>query len=704
MSWEIATGWNNGYNYIVAKTKEDEVKQGKNYYQASMCQVAQVYSLSSIAGTLFTKIPYAPIRVPAVIAAEVVPLASWILFPAAAAVKQGHYEAGVKVINGLTTKRLTFLNNQLPEKLTEGTTSKISTVAEHAGDVIQAGMVVGSLALPVFGNVYFAGAMLAPVAFKVLETRNWIPRKVSLFMEQYMPTVSSATALLSGGVAAKVTSALCLASYIPQFSRFTHQKLDNLSHEVVTLQGPTLEEIDAPLTFTKDFSFEEINAILDANTLDYEINPSHCSKWANSATRFPDNHQFELYTTLSKKIDWTKKYTLLSNKLKDDDRFIDFLRTKFPGKEDLLKDFEGYLIQLAEAEKKSKEDYLADQLNTQITELVKILKGEVPVKGSQQDLEEAIDNYSQILSYLTMLKTDSARQLVELEDILMILGVEGGEYCARGHKRVSGQILNGIFQQALLKNGGPSDPQSDYELRIRQTLERERYKILEATYLKLMEILVLASKGGDPRYFSFNSETTDVHAVAMSQDVHTLDIYRKCFALGFTPLSNYERNSFSLPDLFMWGSPTHPFRDLRNYMYKVYKERLDALVKELGEINFGTYIQQVIISHEKLTKEEREILLDKYTSCNDWTWTQVDTEHRFHRLMFLMLGILRKNQDVELAEWTPLEKTEAAAYQPPIEEVQPVKKDAEEEDLSDWTAVGDPLQEEAVDVEVQETN
>ena len=54
----------------------------------------------------------------------------------------------------------------------------------------------------------------------------------------------------------------------------------------------------------------------------------------------------------------------------------------------------------ADAKKMPLEEYLAHQAHEQFSALIKILKGEERVKGSQHDLDEAIHTSAQILAYL----------------------------------------------------------------------------------------------------------------------------------------------------------------------------------------------------------------------------------------------------------------------------------------------------------------
>lgn len=675
--WDLTIGWSIGYSYIVAKNKEDEVKQGKNYYLASLCQASQISALSSVISPLADSIPYAPLRISSQICKEVVPLCSWIVCPTLAAVKQGHYQTGVKAIDVLAKERFPLITNKLPEKLNDQTISVCGFLSEHMGDIVRVGVLAGAAALPIIGNAYLAGAMLAPVAYQAIESRQWIPRRISSLMENYMPMISSVGLLLGGGsLITQIGSAVSLASFSPTFNRFLHKKMDNLATQYIQKKDITLEEIDAPLVVDKELSFEEINRILDGKNSEYEINPAHCTKWANLSD-LPEESDFQKYQTLFDSIEWDKKYSMLKRKFRDDDRFLDILKTAFPGKEDFADNFESYVTDMAAAEKKSKEQYLVDQLKGQMSLLIKILNGEVKVKGSQSDLEEAIHLCAQILCHLTSLDLKSAKDKVEIEDALLDLAVEGGDYCARGIKRTAREMVDGILQQGMKAKGESVDPIIDYELKLRQTLQQIRKKIIESTYLKIIEATVLMLKEGPSAKMSIINQTTDPHAVALAQDVHTMDFQAKCLFLGFHPLTEGERNSFGMTDILQWKSPTHALREIRIEMYQLYQKILDDAVKEVGEINFGNYIRQVINTNPKLSEEQREAVIDKYINHNEWKWSSEQTKMKFHRLMFVMLGILRQEEMSKLAEWTSID----------FEDVEKAQAEQEAAELAEWTKI-----------------
>ena len=688
---ELAIGWSTGYGFATAKNKENEVKQGKNYYQASVCQAYQVCHLSSVVNTLGNNLPNLYIKTAVKIGSTGASVLGFVFCPTFAAVKQGHYEIGVKTLNEVTRPNFPKLADRLPEKLSKRTNVLYSYLAEHSGDIASSAMIVGTAALPIFGNVYFAGAMLAPIAYQAIDSRNWVPRKISLFMENYMPTVASAAYLFGSNPVFQVGSAMYLSTFSPTFNQFIHRKLDNMARNYFHLKGPSIEEIDAPLIVNKGLSYDQINSILNCNDPSrFTINPAHCSKWACGEKTFAKNDDFSRFLELFKRIDWSRNYSLLKKAFKDDDRFLDFLKEKFPQKEDtsekdqledFQKNFDSYVTELANSSLKTKEQYLADQLEKQMIHLVKVLKGEARAKGSQRDTDEAIGNCAQILGHLLQLNWDINCEKIEIEDAILKLAVEGGEYCARGVKRASREIVNGI----LLAAGKSDDPQDNYEFQLRINLEQLRTNIMTDTYQYYIDNFVKNVKTSVKSDTEIK-ETTDQHAVALAQDVHTLDIYRLAFALGVVPLTEYERNSIGFNELNLWGSPGYPFRKFRMDMYHTYLQRLDESVKELGAFNFFTYILAVIQTNPQLNKVQKDALVDESQGVS---WSAEETQRRFNRLAFVMLGILK--YDALSDDWIEMtiedESSKGESTAKHEEDHDWILIEQEEEDFSDWTPI-----------------
>lgn len=614
MSLEAFYGLGIGYNFALARKKELELKQGKNDYQASLYQIQGLSSFTSLASNILTQIPYAPIRIGATIGNTILPFAGLILIPSSAAIKNGHYEQGVRCFDSLVEKKYPRLKGILPEKIEEASINAYTFLSDNANTMTSVGIAIGTIALPFLGFGSFVAGIGAPIVYHGLESANLIPSCINSLVEKYMPTVVNASMLLGGGPIGKVFALATLSSGLPGASDYVQKKIEKVF--LSTTKGPSLKEIDGPWLEKNDLSFDEIQYILenDAEYL-YEVNPAHCSKQVDLQATLPKDYDFIGFLTLFEKINWKERYGVLKSAFRDDDRFFDLLEEKF-GKQDFRNDFEIYIEKWALEINSSKEDVLANQLQKQINDFVSILCKEKAVKGFAYDLEDAIESCSSILAYL---KSSPEASAVEIEDILIKLAVEGGDYCARGIKRAAAEINCGLTELT-------------YELKIRQQLQLIRQRIMQNTYQKMIEIMVRLAKEGGGVFVSKETQTTDVHAVAIAQDVHTIDLYRQYLALGFYPMTSNERSQFGVSDFATWSL----YRPIRDQMYQAYQTMLDNPIKEHGEIHFVNYIRQKI-NDLPLLQEQQEALIDKLIDYD----AGEKAIKSFHRLFFVMQGILK---------------------------------------------------------------
>lgn len=647
--WDLAIGFSIGNKIAAYQTKEEEIKQGKNNYLASFFQVGQISNLSQIAGALIPYIPHTPSRVIAQIANTTLPFVGLATCPVAAAVKEGHYEAGAKFFNKSTEEtRLSLL--AVPEELSPRTNRLFTYLADNAGNMARVGTVIGALTLPMFVGPYLTAAMVTPIVFERLDSNGWIPQSISLAAEKHMPALTETCLFFSGGLVAQLFSAASLATRSTYLSQRLHRRAEGSVSSYFQLKGATLEEIDAPLVERKELTFDQINLILGDPRCNFEINPAHCSKAVYEFSNLPEDGDLSKFLTLFDAINWNNHYVQLKNKFRDDDRFIeDFKAIINVTEEELVANFEKYILEQAVKEDKTKEHYLSDQLKLQMIGLVNALLGTTRIKGSQQDLQDAIANCKKILAHLT----NASVTTVEMEDALLKLAVEGGEYCARGVKRASQEILCGIVYEGLQSKSEEFDPLISYEQKVRQSLELTRSTILQSIYQKLIETITLVTREGFDVKISQNAQTTDTQAVAIAQDVHTLDLYRHYLSLGFYPLTQNERNAFGFSELMNWSLPV--YREIRSCMYSLYFEKLDDTLKEIGELHFANHLRALLEKNSLLNEQQCEEILDKYMYSNNKEWSFEETQKKFHRLFFVILGVLR--HDTLYEDWVEMETT-----------------------------------------------
>ena len=178
-------GWSAGYVYSNEKNREDEVKQGKNYYLGALTFSAQLSQFAVLISKINQTLPQHGYSTPVRILCNVGPILSVPAFLFFASVKQGEYENIAHWFNG--TK---YAYVKLPEKLSGRTVTFLSFFAEHSGNMIRVAVVAASVSLIALGSTVYGAAVLTALTYEVVDTLGFVPRRISLFMEIYMPTVS----------------------------------------------------------------------------------------------------------------------------------------------------------------------------------------------------------------------------------------------------------------------------------------------------------------------------------------------------------------------------------------------------------------------------------------------------------------------------------------------------------------------------------
>ena len=617
-------GWYDGSQASDSRGSEMEIRQGKNYYLAVVPQCFQVLHL----GRVCEEVNRAVFEEPSLAVSGVIASIQMFVFPVfagiAAAVNQGDYEYGVRNLNELS--RVYGVPVFLPEKLSQRTLAVFSFLAENMGQIFEVSTAVSAVALIALGNPFYGVACLGALTYGVLDRNHYIPYKTSLFMERYMPTVSLFILAAGGGLFGKAYSLVVLPFYVfPDCSQYLQWKIDSIANRFFRIEGCSLEELEAPWVENRDLSFLEIKKILHDDD-DYELNGAHFTKHVFNFAGMPLSESFDGFFDLFDSIKWgdAKYYPIIRSKLLDDERFMSYLEGQFPEQKLFARDLKGEVISLS-IEKvdecfklladrqglSSKEEAAAFWQRNQMRELVDVLLDRSRVKGSQQDLADAKDSLSRILPYLQSLKSR-----IDLEDALLKLSVEGGGYCALGIKRTATELLKGAIQAYTLKNpnlqASRVDVDVDYEFTLKRKLQDLRGAILQEQYNIIKEVLP-------------NNIASDVHA---------FDLYRTYIALGFYPMTEYERREIKFIEFMNWRSMWKPL--FKNSVYK-YRERLNSVVKEEGQINLYHHIQKVL-NKMPLSDEQCDDIL---APMLNGSWGPEKCLDRYSRLLWVMLGVMK---------------------------------------------------------------
>lgn len=603
------TGLAAGYEFGNARTQEVEVQQGKNFIIGGLYQTAQISQIGVAVDALADKMPAGPIRTTVKVLCNVVPIVTLPFFLFTGTVRQGEYEN----FSGWWNQRFTWIS--IPKKIGACATKLFGFIAEHAGTFLQVAMVVSAVALIILGKPFFGVAILATMTYQVIDHLGWVPRKISLFMESYMPILSLVGLLVGGTPLIQVFAALMLPTRIsPTMTRFLHHRLDDILRFFGWKTGPSLSEVDGDVKENKELTFSEIKEILDAPDSSFVVDPAHSSKWAFDFSKLPKDYDLNKLLEHFNKVDWKERYELVKRKMKTDERFIDELKEAFPQYNSTEESFNECFAALAERKNKPLNEFAADWMKEQMNELMHGLLGNKRVKGSQKDLADAISMCYKIIPYLEQLK--DANESVEYEDMLLKCAVEGGNYCSRGVKRMANELVGNVTRHT---KANLQDPQKAYEQTLASALQDRRYAIIQLVYDRVIRQKILPD--------------------AIAHDVHSFDLYRNYLSLGFYPLTKYERATIGISEFLVWKQ----FASIRSQMSAAYQKELDSVIHEIGESEFSTYMRKHIGENPSLSESERKTLLyDIWGGRNNDTWSTKETDQKMHRLALVMLGVLRK--------------------------------------------------------------
>jgi len=591
-------GFGLGFQYAFSNGKTEEVRQGKNEYIAAVYLTGGIACLCALVEKVATAFFFGGVSPWSLsILCNAAPLLWLPIGILLASVKHGHFKNLVEYFPKT-------LGKILPRSLGQRTVRVLNFITNNISTCIKVAMAVGVAALAHFGFVAYSCVFAGTWLFHEIDIRGYLPRKISLFTETYFPLVANACILVCGGtLILRAFSALNLLTTFPFANQYLTHKVDAIARYFFSRKGISLAEFEAPLMRKQDLSYEEIIAILDGEEEDYEINPAHCPKSVIDFDSFPKDYSFDKLLRIFNDIQWAPN--IVKSKLSDDERFLDYLKETYPGKDpkeqcELL------------AKDPSNDAFFINWMKKEFNLLIKALKGEVRPQGEQKDLAVGIDYCAMILTYLQK----PSLSPVEKEDILLKLAIEAGGYCCRGIKRASGEIVD---EAVIPSEDGPDldDPQKNFERTTRQNLQNRRRDIVQGYYQEIVESLRIPD--------------------AVSQDVHGFDIYRKFLSLGFYPLTPQERKAIYLPEIAVWNM----YGDLQQGMLGEYRDSLDGVLLE-HEAQFANYMRKYISSNSELTQPQKEHLIEKYTGWNDDQWSIEETMQKFHRIMLVKLGVLRR--------------------------------------------------------------
>ena len=453
---DMFMGMSFGNESELVRKSAREIDQGKSFYLSAFPKWIQISVLTNIVEELgCTSSPF--IQGAVAVSMVFVRLLSLPGVLLLTSVKEGHYNMVAKEINkGLTLMEWPAF---FPEELSEETQRVCSFLVESGPMIVQGLTLVTAVALAVFVNPYFGFACLGALAYGILDQSGCIERRVSLFIETYLPIVSLGFLIYGGDMILRTTSIIQLPFYI--FSNFieaTEVQIDWIAKQYFGVEGPSLQDLNAPWVEKKGLSFEEIKEILEGEDSDYEVNVSHCNK--DILGEMESSNEFKSLLSMVDAVKWEKKLPSIRLKFQDDERFIDEVITILRDDASFLPELRESLLAgfnntdkfvfmrkhsdkcikaLAKRANCSEEAYLISKFKKQITNCVSIVNGDLGTRvvGNQRDLADAIEQLKYVVPYLKELQAFiDAKQLFEdkkvtrasIEVIESVLQADGDKY------------------------------------------------------------------------------------------------------------------------------------------------------------------------------------------------------------------------------------------------------------------------------------
>lgn len=601
---------------------------------------------------------------------------------------QTRYFASAKFVQSPSLGLSGWLNKiprlpfQIPTRLSQFSVTTLEFVNKHMSNIIRVALLVAGSVLLFFGHTAMAAGVLLAVTYEFLDNDlGLIPKKVSLFMEKWMPAISMVGLLIAGSLISQIMAGISLLLMIPSVNLFVHQKIDRGARAVMLelkdqlirwfvrgerppqmdhfIEGvknhPFLEECDAPLVERKALNAQEIGAILEADDRAYEFNPAHLTKDYEPVLQLPKNENFSELTRLWTEIGarWTTPaaYNRLFKKLVDDKKFVFFVKERFPEAKRFFFEGDWRLNQVENRQRfqemqrmhreqfqawveimarennfANEREFIAHWVKDQLLAYVGKIDGSQPIEGEQRLLREATENTARILPFLLKPETTD----IEREDALAHLAIDGGRNCALGMRRASKEVLEG-FTVPLQNLQRPADPQQAFENYVRLLLQKGRLMGIQLIYKEVAARL------------RENEEMQDT-----AEDIHLYEAVTRSLKRGFYPMSEEELEAFSLSDLVL--KETVAMLGQVNLM-QMYQERLPDAMNFLGIDPLNAmrnrileYLRTWVEGNAALNAQEKAALLNGALLNTPEQIADADNHPKWHRLLTVILGIRREKR------------------------------------------------------------
>jgi hypothetical protein len=482
-------------------------------------------------------------------------------------------------------------------------------------------------------------------SYQFLDAQGLIPREMSLMMERYFPWWFVFKPPLIYDPISAAMSFSSMAFYVPPILQFTYDKFDALTRKLFTLEGPSLQEVRQNTVENQHLTLEEINDILnDVNgTLKFSFDLEHCSKPAASyATTLTSDEDFNKLKTIAAKISWEEQKDVIC----DQSDFVSYLQEQFPWDKDVKEKKEQYVAQLAKRKGITIGAVANEWIHDRLERLSDLLNGNyaIRVKGSQNDLHDAIQDIAKIIPYI---ESQQAAHPAEVKRLLLQLTLGSSGENASKIKKVAAEVLHTVAKEHL-ENVNPTldNLANRYKFEIFNTLHMKRKNIVldraraSAKFLTKAKNLFSISKKEE-----FIPKKVEEEKLAATESQYTdffMDLHQRFLSFGFLPLSNYDKNNPNLPVQYMIRYFNFAFEVVcaipsAGSSIDAYEKRINDPFISMQKDKFWEVVDKLLHANH-VDVADRARIYKRFRIDPD----NKKTIERFQRLNLALLGIYKK--------------------------------------------------------------
>jgi hypothetical protein len=489
------------------------------------------------------------------------------------------------------------------ERFVQFCTNNLSTLSELA-------ILTGVVALACFGHYSFVIGYVTCHFYHFLDRKGLVPYAISAFVEKYLPAITvSYVFYLNPGFFTGLNFCILMSQYLStiaickkvgrkilEFPIFGIHYLLKHFYDGLICGYPDSQKLRA---HQKNMSFDHMKEVLlETDAEKFILCSEGLAIPSFLESNLENDQDLSKLEALFDSIDWASKQKLIISKFKADDRFADLVLQQGISKERIPSLSDAEWLQVFAKMETTPQDFLKKNFVHFISVCQKKLK--FASAGSKSTLNDVIEKMYKINAYV--LDIQKKGHFMEVEDLLLKLAVEAGEYCNLGYTRAVNEIIDQITNIAQI------DDESPFESKLLVELEKIRKEVIQ---------LSLSSVSG------------------VVQDIHIYNQVEYQF-LGFIPLK-YK------PTLFQFLiAHTFPYYN-RALMMEVYRLFIEMQFEErMKSAHIITHLTSLIQESTVLKEDQKEHIMDLLTQGDEIPFDEI--QKRANQLLLCMLGILKKKK------------------------------------------------------------